>query len=373
MRVFHVVSSGDAQSIPAELALRLPLPEQNLRVAIFNKTTTSQTTCTDDRIIEIGARSPVDIAAIFRLGKAITAFDPDIVHLHHAASSFWATWLARLGRRVGAGARRVLLKTEHNDRNHQALKNDIINALTYPTLDGIVCNSKATQSSLRPRETRSVSHNTWPIYNGVDIERVERAGRFRQRRRDEMDLTPDDFCIGTVGRFVEQKNLDLLLAGFEKVKSPKRLVLVVVGSGPLEPHLKDLANRLKVQDRVIFTGPLERDQVYGTLAAMDGFIMPSLWEGFCNAAVEALAAGLPIAASNLAVLHEVLGQSPLYFEPDSVEEIAKAVMDLSSLSSDKIDEMSDANRLTASKYALEIAADNYLKLYEELLTAGGKS
>lgn len=369
MRVFHIVSSGDAQSIPLELALRLPLPETDIRIAVFSGESAFQKTSQDARILHINARSSGDLSAVARLKHALFEYDPDVIHVHHAASSFWGVWAGRMARRKGGGPRRLILKTEHNDRHHQGIKNDLINLATYALLDGVVCNSDATRKSLKPLERRLIKNRAWTIYNGVDGARVQQASSSDASVRKTYDLLEENFCIGTVGRFVEQKNYTALIKATAEARTlgAENLTLVLIGAGPLGNTLRQQVERLGLADQVIFTGAKSRDQVYELLGAMDAFVMPSLWEGFCNAAVEAMAAGLPIAASDIPVLHEVLGEGPHYFDPRSVPDMAKALLELSRMSAEDRQQAGRRNQSKALKYEITKAADNYMALYRALL------
>ncbi len=378
MRVFHIVSSGDAQSIPLELALKLPLPESDLRVAVFSGDTSFGRTDDEPRVINLNASSANDWSAARRLRQAINDYDPDIIHVHHAASSFWGSWAGRMGRRNSPDkSRRIILKTEHNDRHHQGLKNDLVNLATYPLLDGVICNSDATRASLKPIECRLIKNRAWTIYNGVDVSKVQVASAKGQSDRVALGLPEGKFCLGAVGRFVEQKNYSVLLKAMTLAvaKGAEDLNLILIGAGPLETVLRSEADVLGLSDRVIFTGAKSRDEVYRYLGAMDGFVMPSLWEGFCNAAVEAMAAGLPLIASDLPVLREVLGDgesehghdAPLYFDATSPDAIAKAIGRIYGLGIEQRTHAGARNQTRAARYDIGIAADNYMKLYKSLM------
>lgn len=114
----------------------------------------------------------------------------------------------------------------------------------------------------------------------------------RPMARACLGLPPNALVVGHVGRMVAQKNHQLLLASFAALSThhpDSRLLLV--GDGPLRPALEAQIAALGLDGRVLMTG--SRADVPALLAAMDVFALPSLYEGFPVAAVEAQAIGLP--------------------------------------------------------------------------------
>lgn len=115
---------------------------------------------------------------------------------------------------------------------------------------------------------------------------------------------PADRCILlNTGRLTGQKNQDVLIRALAKVPSAR---LVIAGDGPLRSDYVALAQSLGVAGRLHLLGDVTHDDIADLLAACDLFVFPSTWETFGLAVVEAAMAGLPIIASDLPVLREVL-------------------------------------------------------------------
>lgn len=106
-----------------------------------------------------------------------------------------------------------------------------------------------------------------------------------------------------IGRLSRQKGQDTLLRAIAALPDVR---LVVTGDGELMEETQQLAQSLGIRDRVEFTGEVPGDRVATLLRGADVFAFPSRWETFGLAVVEAAAAGLPIVASDLDVLKEVL-------------------------------------------------------------------
>jgi len=146
--------------------------------------------------------------------------------------------------------------------------------------------------------------------------------------RRELGLAEDELVIGFVGRLVDQKAPDVLVRAFAATaRAVTGCRLVVVGSGPLEGLLHDLADRLGFGDRILWLG--ERDGA-SLMSAFDIFALPSRYEGMPRAALEALAAGLPVLATASAGVEILVrhGHNGLIVPPDRPDLFAAALADL---------------------------------------------
>jgi glycosyltransferase involved in cell wall biosynthesis len=141
------------------------------------------------------------------------------------------------------------------------------------------------------------------IYNGVDLSKfLDTNG---SSIRDEFGIPLSAPVIGTVGRLTLQKGQRYLLEAVSQLRGKfPRLVLLVVGDGPLKNELQDYTENLGIQESVIFTG--SRRDVPSLLAAMDIFVLPSLWEGLSISLIESMAAGKPVITTDIAPIREVV-------------------------------------------------------------------
>lgn len=124
----------------------------------------------------------------------------------------------------------------------------------------------------------------------------------------------------SIGRLVPWKGFDTLIQAIGGLPDWK---LVIIGDGPLRGDLEQMAQDTDVLDRVIFTGALSRAEVLGWLSASDAFVLNTSWESFSYQTVEAMMAGLPVIATNVCSIPELV--------EDDVEGVLVAPNDLYAL------------------------------------------
>lgn len=164
------------------------------------------------------------------------------------------------------------------------------------------------------------------IPNAIDVSKYvydkERGATIRAKFKLE-----NQFVVGHVGNFTHPKNYPFILKVFKQVKSQHiNSKLVLIGGGPMEAEIKDLAKSLAIFDDILFLGI--RKNIPDLLQMMDVFIFPSHYEGLPVTLVEAQAAGIKIFASN-AISDEVAMTEDLFFLDltDSPESWANRILD----------------------------------------------
>lgn len=133
--------------------------------------------------------------------------------------------------------------------------------------------------------------------------------------------------VGFLGRFIEAKGADIAVRAFAAAADGLDAELELVGAGPQEPQLRELAGRLGVGERVIFPGAVSQSEALERISSYDTLLVPSLttagWkEQFGRVAAQALAAGTPVIASDSGSLPEVLGGCGELAREDDVEDFA---------------------------------------------------
>ena len=163
----------------------------------------------------------------------------------------------------------------------------------------------------------------------------EAAGEVFQPVEDEAQLRrkyalPERYLL-YLGGFDQRKNLSALLRAFALLVSKQpQARLVIAGrlpgrDSPLFPDPRRLVGELGLEERVIFTGWVAEEDKPALLSGATAFVFPSLYEGFGLPALEAMACGTPVVASNRSSLPEVVGEGGILVEPTDMEALAEAM------------------------------------------------
>jgi glycosyltransferase involved in cell wall biosynthesis len=160
------------------------------------------------------------------------------------------------------------------------------------------------------------------VHDGVDLERFRPAAGRRRFQRDRIR------CLA-VARLVERKGLRDLIRAFA-VLERHRFELEIVGTGPEERELRELAACLGVAGEVRFMGALDRPAVAGRYRAADLFTLPPIAEASGNAYAEALASGLPIVGTTVGGIPDLVehGVNGLLVPPGDPAALATAIRTL---------------------------------------------
>jgi glycosyltransferase involved in cell wall biosynthesis len=220
--------------------------------------------------------------------------------------------------------------------------------------DVVVAVSNAVASDIRRFDWVS-AEKIKVMSDSIDTKEFNTDLSQREARR-LLGLPEDTLIIGTVGRLDVQKGHRYLI---EAASGLKDIRIAIAGDGPLLSELKTYSDNLKRD--VIFMGMLMPEKVPLFLRAVDIFCFPSLWEGFGIAVAEAMAAGLPVVASDIPPLRGVLGEAGILVPPGNAAELRKALKKL----------IDDASlRETYSQKGKERAEifsiKNYIKSFEDL-------
>ncbi|HET7621717.1 MAG TPA: glycosyltransferase family 4 protein [Gemmatimonadaceae bacterium] len=190
--------------------------------------------------------------------------------------------------------------------------------------------------------------------------------------RQRLGIANGDRVIGSITRFYPVKGINYLIDAFARLAGRyPRARLILVGKGPEEERLRRQCRELGIDGRVIFAGFQREVQRFVKL--FDVSVVPSLEEGFGLVALESLALGVPVVASRLGGLPDVVthGTTGLLVEAANPVAIADAIASL--LADDELRRrMGDAGPATAQRYSLDGYAGRLTEIYQEL-AAGGTS
>ncbi|MFQ6096834.1 MAG: glycosyltransferase family 4 protein [Armatimonadota bacterium] len=168
------------------------------------------------------------------------------------------------------------------------------------------------------------------IPNGLDLEDFDRLANAPDDAAAAIPaVEPDDVVIGTVGRLTPQKGHSVLLDAAPAVlREHPDALFVLIGEGESRQALSEQADRLGVANRVRFLG--HREDVARLYRLMRAFVLPSLWEACPYVLLEAMAARVPVVASDLPACAEILdgGRAGLLAPVGQAEALARAICQL---------------------------------------------
>jgi glycosyltransferase involved in cell wall biosynthesis len=190
----------------------------------------------------------------------------------------------------------------------------------------VVCVSEAVRQSFA-HYPEAYRRRLLVVPNGIDL-RLPEIDRAVVRRVFGLPL--EGFVVAAVGRLSAQKNLTLLL---DAVARALGITLALAGDGEDRAILERRTRELGIGERVVFLGKISAKSVPELLVGVDAFAQPSLFEGQSNALLEAMAAGLPILASDIPSQRETLTDDAgqpcgLLLPLDHPEEWARALQQL---------------------------------------------
>ncbi|MCH8877481.1 MAG: glycosyltransferase family 4 protein [Chloroflexi bacterium] len=254
------------------------------------------------------------------LRAALDAKDYDVVHAHAPQTgvllvlALLAWW--RFGR-----IRTSLVYTVHDSFYDYKPRNQAMMVFDLVAFGRVMFCSRAAYDSL-PRVWKRLMRDRWRVVqNGADIERVDRA-----IEAGPMARRAGKFTIISVGRLENVKDPMLLLDAF-KQSADVDSHLVYVGVGSLESDLATIVNASGMEDRILLTGLIPRDEVFVRCAGADVFVSTSRGEGLPVAVMEAMAARCPVILSDIPPHRELVDGAdfiPL-IAPGDVAEFAREI------------------------------------------------
>lgn len=164
------------------------------------------------------------------------------------------------------------------------------------------------------------------LYNRIDVEMAQAEQVSREHAREVLQLPLHAWIVGNVGRLHPDKDQTTLIKGFAQALPdlPAGSLLAIMGSGRLEQQLKQLAIDLGVADSVRFLGQVPNGRRY--FKAFDLFALSSDHEPFGMVLLEAMAADVPVIATNCGGAKEVVNDPTYVFELGDVKELADLIV-----------------------------------------------
>ena len=358
-KIIHVISSpcgGGAELLVRELTKRTNELGINCKAVYFNywaECTKTIEFSDNEQSLNIGYRNPFAVIALRKLFKSeLVEYSSLIVHAHLTGPMFFVP-LACLGLPV------KLIFTEHSTtnkrRNFSIFK--YIERIFYNRYNSIIAITDGVKDGLLDWLGSGLSNKVSTIFNGA------RFFSYKERK-------PLGKCIKfiSVGALIPRKGFDTgikVLSHLEGIDWQYE----IIGEGPFRRELEQLIISLNLQDKVILSGWSSKlEKKYHNA---DIQLIPSRFEGFGLIAIEGMSTGLPVIASDLAGINEVVSSSvdSCFLVKDSNdigEWVNKIKLCINTLEKDLV-HISKESYMHSQKFSLEKMTKSYINLYRQVL------
>lgn len=314
-----------------------------------------------------------DLVALVRLTRLLFREHPDVVHTHTAkagalgrlaAAAFNATRFRRHRCLVVHTFHGHVLNGYFGGVGNAALR-FAERALARVT-DWIITISTRQQEDITRRFRVAPANKTVIIPLGLDLTPLLQLAKPDQDRGERFGFPREAFVFGYVGRFAAIKDLDTLPGAFARVaQSSPNARLMLVGDGELRHHLETVVSSLGIGDRVRFVGwQLDLVRVY---SAFDALVLSSRNEGTPVAVIEAMAAGLPVVATAVGGVADVLddGRCGLLVPPGDADALARAMTRLATDPVLRRELGCSGRRSVAARFRSERLVAEIARLYQD--------
>ncbi|MCA9248724.1 MAG: glycosyltransferase [Planctomycetales bacterium] len=362
-RILHIIATLDRAGAEKQLALlarRLPRDRFDIHVCALTRggPLREELTAAGIPVTVLNKRFKADPVSFARLVKLIRRLQPDLIHT-------WMFTANAYGRAAGqyAGVSRMIASERCVDPWKSGWQFAIDRRLARAT-NRIVANAPAvadfyTQHGLAPSKLRVIA-------NGIEQPGPSRL--LRGELLSRFDLPVDVPLIGAVGRFWPQKRMKYLIWSAELLHLlHPQAQLLIAGDGPQLAQAMRYCSLLDGDDYVHFLG--QRNDVPDILPHLDLFWHVSGYEGLPNAVMEAMAAALPVVATDVAGNRDLIehGETGMLVASNDRRELVRASDRLigNAALREKIGRAAQAQVLET--YAAEKMVCGYVKLYDEVL------
>ena len=303
-----------------------------------------------------------DIKVERTLRRIIKQLKPDIVYAHSSKAGAFA-------RIADLGLNNKVIYNPHGwafNMQQSAKKKEMckwVEKISAHFCDKIVCISDAEKESAL-REKICKSSKLQVIYNGIDLEEIEKT---TPMSRDQLGIPKDAFVVGMVGRLSKQKAPDTFVkaAKLIKEKIPNAFFLMV-GDGELRDQIENLISQYDLGSSFLITGWVDNSTAY--MKIMNVGMLLSRWEGFGLVLPEYMACGIPIVATNVDAIPNIVkdGVNGMLVNKDSFVGVQKVCTGLKNDTELKDRIIASAKSMVRNKFGAKRVAKESIGLYKDL-------
>lgn len=299
---------------------------------------------------DIESKSPsvmLDVCA--KLEKIVSKENITLIHTHHRMAAFYVAVL-------GLYKKCAFFSTAHNTFYNKK----VLTEFSYKHSNVIACGEMVKKNLVDfyglPDKQVDVVHNAVKAF--------------------KKDIIPDNiieelhnkscFLVGNVGRLSEQKGMKYFIQAIPDIlEKHENTRFLIVGSGEDDDKLKQLANSLNIEDKVIFMG--YRNDIQNVISQLDLLVLSSLWEGLPLTPIEAFSVGKTIVATAVDGTPEIIenNKSGLLVEPKDSKAIAEKVVFMIENPDERLKMEKAAKECFEQEFSFEKFSEKYIDVYKK--------
>lgn len=321
MKILHIINSletGGAEKLIVE-TLQLYNQQEDFKadLALLDATQYPfykdfKSDASQIKIVEMSKGSVYNPMLILKILPLLKQYH--IIHVHLFPALYWVAIAKML-----SFSKVKLVFTEHSTGNRR-LQNPlfrIIDKFIYGAYSKIICISPEVKNQIE-NLLKIPNNRLVVVNNGINLRKIK---SIKAHQREDFGYVAEDCIIVMVAGFRIEKDHETLIASLKYL--PANYKLLLVGDGYRRGEIETYIHQLNLSNRITLLGI--RSDVYALLKMSDIAVLSSHWEGFGLAAAEAMAAEIPVIASNVDGLAQVVENGGVLFEKGNVKELAEKI------------------------------------------------
>ncbi|PMC37358.1 glycosyltransferase [Bacillus sp. UMB0899] len=364
LKVLHIINSLDFGGAETLLKESLPLFKEkgiDCDVLVLRKSNSGYEEFLKGHNIDIfysnikNIYNPLQISFITNF---LNKNEYDVVHSHPFPSQYWVS----LAKTLTSNKKVKFVTTEHNTSNGRRGKKIFyfLDKLIYSQYKKIICISEGTKREL-VKWVPDTFEKAYIIENGVNLNKF-----INSKPLNRTDLIPTyrdgDKLILMTARLTEQKDHQTVINAASEL--PNNIHFLFAGDGEKRKEYETIVEEKNLTHRIHFLGM--RPDVERIIKTVDLFVLSSHYEGFGLVAVEAMASGIPVIASNVSGLAEVVNEAGILFDKGNHKALISAINELV-IDNNSYAEAKHKGIDRSKKYSLSVFVDNHINLYNNIL------
>lgn len=311
------------------------------------------------RVLSLNKKGGNNPLLIYKISKLLKNIGAHIVQTHNWGTALEGILAAKLAR---------VPAIIHAERG--TIEGKKRNIILQRFLWGLANQVLSVSEAHRKKVTRIVGFphsQIKAIVNGVDTERFSPKPDIKNEVREKLGLKKDSICIGTVGSLRPVKNQMLLINACKTILPRfEQVEILIVGEGSLRSQLMQKVHTLGFSKKIHFLGT--QNNIPEILNGLDIFVLPSLNEGMPNAVLEAMACGIPVIASAVGGVPEVINdnENGITIPPENEDQLTTKLITLIENQEKRRVFGTQARKTVQERFSLVQMVSKYETLYQSL-------